>query len=413
MGKRTKPKKQPPRVVRHIFDQLLPSIQVVERDPPPPGAASVGRLETILQRFQFDADGVAGSINFRPGVSLCDSTVFLAPTDNRIWQALLREKRVVLIPPILDEMQLWINEPKGVNLDAHKQVQAHLTGDESAQVQTLDPPPTQELINAAVYYINLLGARKHMAKIARQKLERELGRQVSAQEVSNHLQQYGTSRAQLLARQGEEAKVSDHLYHDERLVVAALLLAIVSGREATVITSDEAVLDQFVKMTCLLNWHYLAMVLADHYADNPSAFTTRLVDNPDSTVLEDDKVLLLQKPSSLCLELLPSRPAYVMAHCMLLQKEVRRVSYNAEMGMRQMLDIKGRTGGLTTERLNGMNCHLYLTAEARAKAGDYAAIVHDKTAPIGDTGMRLAGVDLGHSLHSNEQCSAINTVYRT
>jgi hypothetical protein len=32
----------------------------------------------------------------------------------------------------------------------------------------------------------------------------------------------------------------------------------------------------------------------------------------------------------------------------------------AEEGMARMLDIKGRTGGLSTDQLDGRNCHIFL-----------------------------------------------------
>lgn len=415
MGQRLKRKKQPPRVLRHMHEQMIPAAVVVEREPAPPGGIPVGRLELFQQFFDFDPAVVAESLRYRAdGIILCDSTVCLAPTDDRIWDALLGERRLALIPPIIDEIWTWSADPRGINVEASRIIAAHLEHGDSSHVRTLDVPPTQELVKAAVYYINLLGIRKHLAAIARRRLERELGRPVNAQEISNHIQQNGGPRAQLLSNQGQDVKVKEHLCNDERLVVAALLSAILTREEATIITSDEAVLDQFMKATCLMSWHYLAMNLADCYARSPAAFNPRVVDNPNDKVFRGEKIILLNKPSPQCLELLPRRPKYVMAHCMLLDpKDVTRVSVNLEMEMRRMLETKGRTGGLTTDLFDGMNCHLFLTPESRANVGaDTSAIVLDKTAPIGNTGMHLATTDLGHALDSNEQYVQVAARYR-
>jgi hypothetical protein len=292
----------------------------------------------------------------------------------------------------------------------HQEVLAHLNGDSKARMRTIDGLPTPELITAAHYYIHLLGMRKHLWDIARQKLERDAGHAVNEQEVSNDLQQRGSPRAQLLARQGKEPKVPEHICNDERLVVIALMLAVITGQEATVISSDEAVLDQFYKLTALLSWHYLAMSIADRYAGDPLSFATELVENPDRTVLAGAKVTLLRKSTPVPLDLLPLDPQYVMAHCILLQDEVTRVTFNEERGMRRLFEVKARSGGKNTDLLGDRNCHLFLNAESRAKVGDRAAIDNDITAPIDGLGISLAGVDLGLCLHSDEQHAIVRGI---
>jgi|SRR5215469_8079986 len=107
-----KRRKQAPRALRHIERQLLPDIQFVQRVQPPAGSASVGRLGSLWQSFEFDAQKVASSINFRPGgFCFCDSSVYIKQTDDRIWDAVLRDGRLTLIPPLLDELQWWLQGP--------------------------------------------------------------------------------------------------------------------------------------------------------------------------------------------------------------------------------------------------------------------------------------------------------------
>jgi hypothetical protein len=310
----------------------------------------------------------------------------------------------------MDELKWWLADCKGVNPEAHKQLHAHLNGDDSAPVRLIEQPPFVDLGAAVLYYTNLLGIRKHSLGIARRKLEKEIGRTPSKQEVSNYCQQVGTPRAQLLGKQGEEAKVPQHLYNDEWLVVSAMLFAIATGNEVTVISSDEAVLDQFCKLKTLLTWHYLAMLFADHYSANPLAFSTERAVNPDPSAFGEDEVLLIRKPSPLPFEFLPRKSRRVMIHCMLLRQEVTRVTFNAERQMRQLLDLKGRTGGLNTDKLEGKNCHLFLTEVAARKVGDLAVIAHDIAAPVGNSSINLSAADLEMALLSNEKAIPVNII---
>src|SRR5580765_5134425 len=103
MGTKRKSPKPPPRVWQELERQMSDRVQVVQGPGPiPQGIAAVSRLGSYWQRFPFDADAIASSINFLSGgVFFCDSTLFLAPTDARIWKALLREKRIALIPPLI------------------------------------------------------------------------------------------------------------------------------------------------------------------------------------------------------------------------------------------------------------------------------------------------------------------------
>src|SRR5207244_3766952 len=99
----------------------------------------------------------------------------------------------------------------------------------------------------------------------------------------------------------------------------------------------------------------------------------------------EDQVLLIRKPSPLPFEFLPRKSRRAMIHCMLLRQEITRVTFNAEREMRRLPDLKGRTGGLNTDKLDGKNCHVFLTEVAARKVGDLAVIGHDIAAPVGNT----------------------------
>jgi hypothetical protein len=379
-------------------------MQYVQRKHPlPEGTAEVSRMGTVWQHFPYNPDQIVSSIDFKADVAFfCDSTVFLAPTDAAIWNALFRHNNIVLVPPIIDELQWWLADPKGINLEAHRHVTALLKGEQAPPMSILRPS-TPEVEAAALYYVNLLGIRKHTLAITRRRLEKKLGRAATADELNNHIQQQCTPRGQLLAKQGSEPKVPKHLYNDEWLLALCIVYSLVSGKEVTILTSDEAVLDQFFKLCCLLTFHYLAMDLADRYAANPLGFATCFKENPDREAFTDDQVLLIDKlPAERLHELLPPAGRMVMMHCMLLQENVTRVTFNADRNIRKLLDVKGRAGGRNTEQFADKNCHYFLSQTAMNLVGDKAAIAHDCRVQIGNTGIYLNSVDLELSLLSRE-----------
>jgi hypothetical protein len=348
-GMKGQPK--PTRVIRELSARASSDVQYVPIvGPIPPGSSPTARLGTIWNEFPFDAAKIAEAIDFKPGgACFCDSTLFIGETDERIWNVLLKHKRIALIPHILKELQWWLADPDGNNQKARTQVNAHIAGDPSPDVRTIDELGIpSDTVN---YYIHLLGARKRMFAIARQKLERELGRPPTVHEVSNHVKDAGTSRAQLVGRQGENVKVREHLHHDETLVVVAMIHAITTGEEVTIITSDEVVLDQFCKLVNLVSWHYIAMNFADDFVANPTAYKTEVVDNPDAKTFFGEHIRIIHKPCTLPLDCLPRKRTSVLIHCMLLKPEVTRVTFDADREIKWLLGVKARTNGLNNDRL--------------------------------------------------------------
>jgi hypothetical protein len=399
---RRKPQKlRVPRAVADILEKTLDQ-HVAEPMPQniPEGAHPIGRLCTLSQGpFVADPADIAASLNFkRGGAFFCDSTMFLSETASEIWSALMHDRRIVLVAPMIQELERWLRDPRGTNIGAHTEISAALAGKPTDAVRLVDPPPDRMLRTAGNYYFNLLSRRKHSLELSQHWLEKKLGRVPSAQEVSNYCQQTLTSRGQLLGRQGLEPKVRAHLYNDERLVVSAIFHAICSGEEVTLLTSDEAVFDQFWKALNLIHGHYFSMSFADLYVKNAGAYSDKAEKYGERGVFVNDDVIIVQKPHPLSYDLLPPPTREVQIHCMLLQRAWSRITYCAEIGMRRLLRIKGQTRGLNTCRLNGRNCHWYMTVKGIRQFGDAIAIGEDVIVP--DQPVRLCPVDLELTLES-------------
>ncbi|GAA5507380.1 hypothetical protein [Novipirellula caenicola] len=383
-----------PRVASQMDSRICGTIQMPTVGSVPAGAIPICRLGHVMQKFPFDPQTIANSIRFREGGSVfCDTSLFISETDSRIWDALIEHDRLTIIPPILDELEWWLQDEKVKN----EQIRAIVKGQRDGvtdPVNLLFQPPS-EIWHTIQYYVSLLGSRKFFAEIVRERFIRENGRSPSNQEVSNILQGVGTTRAQLLAKQGKSSKLAEHKVNDEYLVVSAFVRAIALGEETTILTADEAVLDQCHKASCLMTWHYVSQYLAGVYAEDPSRFEILRIPNPEPEYFVEDELLLLKRKNALPLEVLPSRRTEVQIHCMLLRPDkVTRLTFSAEREMMEVFKIKQTNKGANTDLLNGQNLHLFPPVLARQGNETCAIIATDRSVPEKNSGVYVSPMDL-------------------
>jgi hypothetical protein len=110
--------------------------------------------------------GVATGLNFKKGGAFfCDSTIFIAETAPEIWGALMRDRRIVLARPMVEELQPWLRDPRGSNVEIHPHVNLAVDGKPSEYMR-LEKPLTDVVRIAADYYLALLAIRKHSLELA-------------------------------------------------------------------------------------------------------------------------------------------------------------------------------------------------------------------------------------------------------
>src|SRR5580765_8022686 len=95
---------------------------------------------------------------------------------------------------------------------------------------------------------------------------------------------------------------------------------------------------------------------------------------------------------------------------MLLHQEVTRITFNAEKEMRRLLDVKGKTEGLKTDKIEVKNLHVFLTEVAVFFFFFKQKTAYDIASPVGSTSIKLSAVDLEMVLLSNEKALPINIV---
>ena len=408
----TEPKRSnPPRILRDIQAKSGRQSKLLQiKGKIPPGATPIGRLQYVWQSFPFDAEVVAQGMKFsKNGLFFCDSTVFIAPTSHLIWRAMTEGNKVALIPRIIGEISTWLEDSSTTNREARAQAKAALGGDRNSGIQIIVEPAQKWISEAIWYYADLLGGRKVMWHIAEDDLNKRLGRMPTGQEVSNHIQLIGTSRAQLLAKQGRNPKVLSNLYNDEWLVATAVGYAITSGIEVTLVTGDEAVLDQFAKAASIITRHYEAMHLAERYVQSPRSFVANRICNPDKELFVDDEIELVKSPYTSILEVLPTTYHPVQIHCMLLQSTVTRCTFQAEIEMAEVFRTKHLTAGLSTSHLDGRNIHPDPPTVVHAEHHDVAVIAKDITVDAGGP-IPVALTDIELALQNGEDVVDIRWV---
>jgi hypothetical protein len=380
----------------------------------PDGRASTRRLSWLIQTPQpFDPATLTATISHPNNTDVqwfCDANVFVAPTDDELWRALLAAKdRLVLALPIYHELKIcWLRNPDN-NLTAHAAVIQSLSGEDGAVVRLLDAPRDDaKKLSAMEYYINLLGIRKKASVIAQEKYKEKHGRYATNQELSNFIKDELGVRAQLIARKGEKAGVAEHKFNDEALIVAAIFDALYSGRETAILTYDEDVLEQFYKAIWLIDTHYRGMLFAAQYVCKPSSFEpTKQIRNE---AFEGD-VILLPKPSSDLSELLPTKWSPVVIHCVLVKNgQVTAFGFCAEKEMAKLLDVKAETQGLNTNLLDGRNCHVFLGDLFVENYGNWAGIGMDCASSPNGSSFKLSLVDVNLAIMPDERSTRMRVV---
>ncbi|MGC1188007.1 MAG: hypothetical protein WA871_11510 [Candidatus Acidiferrales bacterium] len=219
------------------------------------------------------------------------------------------------------------------------------------------------------YYFRLLALRKAWGPMAVGILTKKLGRSPTNDEFVAEVQTQLGPRGLLLAKKGLQAvdsanQLTVRKMADEQLVVIAVLTAIMRGTEVFIVTRDPDVLEQYFKLLCLMKEHYRSMLIADCYAANPAEVRFQRVpiecDGTYVPAFADGSILQLETTDA-DFNPLPRKFHFVCVYCLLIgdgpvDLKVTYCSFCAEREMAEVLRIKARTGGLSTDRFDGRNC---------------------------------------------------------
>lgn len=337
-----------------------------------------------------------------PGAVYFLDTCFLTDHDipEVFWDA-LRTRRVAITPGILHELRGWISSPS-CNQCFHKDVVAALRR-ESRCVDLIQPVFFDfNMRETVTYYTRLLGLRKHYPCMVRKTFE-ELGEPFTDEDVERVCRKDLQDRGWRMAKKAMADYGKPNLLADEELVAWAILYAIATGRETTILTRDSDVMEQFYKAIYLLDTHYRGMLIADHYSLHPWTFEHRTLSDEErrwmSMAFRGDDDTLIRLPRDYESTLLPPTVLSVMVYCWLFRGRppeihIDGLTFGAETAMARLLDVKAITRGLNTNLLQGRNCHVCVAPKHQHIYGGWGIISDDVQQEWQGTKISVADMDL-------------------
>jgi len=325
-----------------------------------------------------------------------DTSLVGRQIDYPLFDELLRvPRRIYLIRRVLDELL-----PHFASVPDHPLLKA-LRAKNPAVVLHPEPESESERFTALLYYMNLLARRREVLKVALARHAREHGAEPNAEEragITARIQRDFGERGMLLCR-----KPISPNYTDETLVYLAVEHALRTGQPTMLLTADPDVEEQFFKLVELVTIHYFAMLVAREYYANFTAFKPRVLAGGELEALSQtfESVTVLDLGSRRIQDFRPPKIEFVPISCCLLGTHVSHVVYGAETAMREVLDIKARTGGRSTDLLGERDLHAYFMPPIRKSTNSNSALISR------DRGDSVPGTEL--FISKLDGLAAINT----
>jgi hypothetical protein len=364
------------------------------------------------QKSPYDFSELCRTIEIAEDVQfVCDTSVVHDQVDPKFFSALLnRPAKTMLTPRVAMELEPWLARRRqhaiAKAMDSGHEAIAPLGVEEWGDAQR----------NAYVHYVNLLSYRKKLYSLVEYQFERDHGRPPGPQdedEVRAKLQRDYGDRAYLLAKKGRAGSGKTPTYYtDEEVVYAAVASALRSGRETVILTRDEDLLDQFYRLMYLIDSHYRSMLIADVYLENLGSLRTHPMPSGRdfSDVFSGRNDVLVERSMDLPNDVLPKTFAPVPIHCWLIGPLFTSMTFVAETQMLRLLEVKGRTGGLNTDRLGNRNCHLLVPSlTIPQRYGHVFAIAQDQTWTLPKSGWSIPKIEVKQAILPIERFTRVET----
>lgn len=334
-----------------------------------------------------------------------DTNIWDKNLEPKIWQALLaRNDSVYVIPSVRLELKDWIlRNPEYIGSRAIQESNPNLI------LQDLPSAGSDEM-TAYVYYIYLLQSRRNIAHFYKMQFREKKGRDPDSDELMAGIQRTFGERGLVLAHKDGRPVVADKWATDESLVYLAAENALRTGRPTVILTKDQDVLEQFYKLWWFLDTHYRAMLIGDAYSRDPFSYSIHKlpsVRHVDRFFYEEN-ALLVEIGAGRMRAFLPRAHKFVSVECWLVRKEMTRLTFGAETNMYRLLKVKGVTGGLVSDKLQGRNLHPWLAPLPVGKRlATSVAIVRDRTITVPGSRAQVGMFDLTHAVNTHERHSRI------
>jgi hypothetical protein len=355
-----------------------------------------------------DGGSLIESLKGRTDVALfLDASFVTRDINYRLWDELLCEPaRLRLIERVLIELA-----PHFAVVPRHPLRRA-IAVRNRAIVAHPEPNPGAPGFSAMLYYLNLLCNRRTLRDRAISCYEREHGTPADEDALSrieSELQSDFRERGQLLY-----TKPLSPIFTDEVLVYLAVAHAVRTGQHTIILTGDRDVEEQFFKLVELITMHYLAMLLAREYAADTTRFHPRslmIEGTPAAGAFEAATLLTLDVPYLQVIK--PTTPTRFVSIASYLQRGeyVSHLPYGAETAMSEVLDVKDRTGGRSTDLLGEEDLHVYFLPPVIEEPGHHAIVSRDVVDVVPGTNVRLAKLDSLFAINVNMNMATVVSTF--
>lgn len=404
--------------------------QEAPTNPIPEGRKYIARMGWNFNpgvRFEATAEQIATMIRdsaLPDTVFFLDTCFLRAPLDDRIWNALLTKQ--VAIPRLVgDELTDWMASP-GCNRATAAVVHRRLEQGSDRVIRTFHREEYRR--HAYDYYFPLLLLRKLKGKQWAIEFENARGRRPTKEEFFSGFKKLGRAyddRAARIAWKGACDYERKNYAADEQTVTMAVLHALMTGRETTILTRDHDLMDQFYKLIFLVDTHYLSMLFAAKYAASPREFApqskrTICKGHPDvfddRFAGDDDVFMRPNLPADILWQnLLPAEFDFVNIGCMWFGDgpevlQTAEMTFCADRAMVEVLRTKADTNGLNTTLLGAKNCHIWPCPEMQHLLGPCVAIATDKQVDYHPAMPSYRVLDMIHAMRSDEGFDRIEIV---
>ena len=334
-----------------------------------------------------------------------DSNIWAINTETDLWRALLgRTNSVFIIPNVRLEIEGWITRnPSYIGSRAVREEHPNL-------IKQALPAVGSDEATAYLYYIYLLQMRRNIFDLIKFQLQQRKGRDPDDDELMTAVQKTFGERGLVLAHKDGKSVPRDKRAVDESLVYFAFEHALRTGRHTVILTKDEDVLEQFYKLWWFIDTHYRASLIADFLANDRFAFPLHAFPHVKfaEEMFDLRNAVLVELGPQRMISFLPKIFTFVPIECWLIRKEMMRLVLGAETQMYRVLRIKGATGGLVSDKLEGRNLHPWLAPLPIAdRLRTCAAIVNDRTVTLTDGRAKVGMFDLTHAVNTHERFSKI------
>lgn len=242
------------------------------------------------------------------------------------------------------------------------------------------------------YYLALMVSRRKMLDSLRGGFVLKHGREPNSDEEAAmwKMMQSGLSRERILLN----TKAPSPILTDEHLVYHAVIHALETAQPTIILSSDFDVAAQFRHLIGLILSHYRAMLFAERYEEDFASF------RPHSIPSDALRGLFLDQPAvHIDLDaggpddpLPPEQPASVAISCMTVTAQhVSEMLFKAETHMFEVVLMKGKTGGLSTDRLAGRNLHAWRVL--REVPQRHGVVASDIRVPVFNSSAKIAMAD--------------------